>query len=141
MTQIIAGCRNLSKAIKNKHITHIVAIARGGIVPARFICKFLDIRRIYTIGMEFYTDVNETKKTVNVYQSLTNRFNEDDSVLIIDDIADRGYSMLSAVEEVRKSGAKNITTCTLYYKDKSIVKPDFYYKKVKNNDWIMFPFE
>jgi len=53
--------------------------------------------------------------------------------LIVDDIADSGKTL---------SKFKNIYyLATLYYKNKSVVKPDLYYQVVNEKTWIVFPWE
>lgn len=58
--------------------------------------------------------------------------------IIIDDIADSGRTLLHFTENDTQFNKYYITT--MYYHERSIVKPDFYAKN-KNNDWIVFPYE
>ena len=130
----------LSKKIIESHkIDSIVAISRGGIIPARYLAKPLVVRRIYTVGIEFYEDA-EKKKQPKIYQRLTEQLT-DQTILIIDDIVDSGESMKLAVEEVKLLSPKEIFTCTLYYKQNSIYKPNFYGKSVCDEVWFKYPWE
>ena len=58
--------------------------------------------------------------------------------VIIDDIADSGRTLLHFRENDTQFNKYYITT--MYYHERSVVKPDFYVKE-KKNDWIVFPYE
>tara|TARA_B100000287_G_scaffold138710_1_gene130618 strand:- start:1587 stop:2006 length:420 start_codon:yes stop_codon:yes gene_type:complete len=58
----------------------------------------------------------------------------DKQILIVDDIADTGRTLLHYKNEER-----NII-CTLHYHDMSIVRPDFYCEN-KCDKWIVYPWE
>lgn len=132
---------DLAENISKKHkIDNIVAIARGGVVPARYFAKLLKIRRIHTLGIEFYDD--DIKRSFPIiYQGFTNNFKRSDVILIIDDIVDSGESMLTAIEEVKKHGTENIVTSSLHYKKKSSYVPHFYGKLVPDEVWIKYDWE
>lgn len=139
---------NLSKYIRRDHtfISSIVGISRGGIVPARYLSSRLSVRRVYTLGIEFYEEddlVNfgEHKRTPNVYQGITHSLKSADPVLIVDDIVDSGESMTVAINEVKAAGATNIITCALHYKQKSSYAPDYYGDIVPNDIWIDYDWE
>lgn len=58
--------------------------------------------------------------------------------VIIDDIADSGRTLLHFTENDTQFNKYYITT--MYYHERSIVKPNFYIHE-KKNDWIVFPFD
>jgi len=134
--------RELGEEIRESYeIDCIVALSRGGLVPARYIASELDVDFIYTLGIKFYSDVNNNFKVPFVYQGLTNMFRKGDFVLIVDDIVDSGESIKLAMQEAFKHGAKDVITCSLHYKSKSAYKPDFYGHKVPNDTWIKYDWE
>jgi len=140
--EIQEAAEQLAFDIKSKHtIEHVVAIARGGLIPAMLINQFLNVRRINSFGIEFY-DKSKVQRVPKVYQEITEWF-DNEKVLIIDDIADSGTSMNIAIEEVIRRGCNknNIVTCTLHYKPRSINKPDFFYKTIDNDTWVAYPYE
>lgn len=59
--------------------------------------------------------------------------------IIIDDIADTGRSLYHFVDNRTQFNKYYITT--MYYVNDSLVKPDFYYKEKKVDDWIVYPYE
>ena len=58
--------------------------------------------------------------------------------IIIDDIADSGRTLYHFTENDTQFNKYYIAT--MYYHQRSIVKPDFY-KFEKNDNWIVFPYE
>lgn len=129
---------------KSHNITGIVAIARGGLVPARYLASLFGIRRIYSIGIEFYTENSRREGANNVpeiYQRLQNNFSADDIILLVDDIIDSGKSMWVATSELRRHGVSKIITCSLHYKPQSSFTPNFYAESIKNNTWVVYDWE
>ena len=58
--------------------------------------------------------------------------------VVIDDIADSGRTLLHFTENDTQFNKYYITT--MYYHERSLVKPDFF-THLKKNDWIVFPYE
>ena len=133
--------------IKDKKIkvTQIVAITRGGGIPARLIAAKLDIRRIYSIGIEFYNDTKRGKVPI-VYQDINTVFDRDDVVLIVDDMYESGESLKVAWKHVCFRGQCTVLAATLHIKEKSCTDkyaqvPMFFGEWAKKNDWIEYFWE
>ena len=58
--------------------------------------------------------------------------------VIIDDIADSGRTLLHFTENDTQFNKYYITT--MYYHERSVVKPDFY-MHLKKDKWIVYPYE
>lgn len=58
--------------------------------------------------------------------------------IIVDDIADSGRTLLHFTENDTQFNKYYITT--MFYHERSLVKPDFYVHEKKDN-WIVFPYE
>ncbi len=58
--------------------------------------------------------------------------------IIIDDIADSGRTLLHFTKNDTQFNKYYITT--MYYHERSVVKPDFYMFEKKDN-WIVYPYE
>ena len=57
----------------------------------------------------------------------------DEETVVIDDIVDTG----NTISKLPKKGI----LVSLFYKAHSKVVPDFYARKVENDEWVVFPFE
>ncbi|NLF88862.1 phosphoribosyltransferase [Candidatus Bathyarchaeota archaeon] len=116
----------------------VVAISRGGLIPARILVDLLEARQLATIQIEFYIGLGETKEQPTLKQALALPV-DGKKVLLVDDIADSGRSLQYAVNYLRGQGACEFKIATVYYKTQSIVEPDFYEKKTER--WVVFPWE
>ena len=116
----------------------IVAIARGGVVPARILSDLLEIPSLSFIQIEFYTNINQTLQEPTLKQTLTTNATGK-KILLIDDISDTGKSLKLAKTHLQTQGAIEIKTATLYEKPQSVTTPDFYEKQT--NNWVVFPWD
>ena len=64
--------------------------------------------------------------------------NAAEGCVIIDDIADSGRTLLHFTQNDTQFNKYYITT--MFYHERSVVKPDFYIHK-KQDNWIVFPYE
>ncbi|MEM3373040.1 MAG: phosphoribosyltransferase family protein [Candidatus Anstonellales archaeon] len=137
-------CLKLSEGIlryygKDYEKITLIAISRGGLVPARLIADLTSKKDIWTISAKSYIDIDKREQvsiTQDVKTNLENR-----RILLIDDIADSGNTIKTIKELFELRGAKEVKSCTLHYKRKSVIEPDFYAEEVDNNVWIIYPWE
>ena len=116
----------------------IVAIARGGLVPARILTDLLETPQLGFIQIEFYTDINQTRAEPTLKQTLTTQVTGK-KALLVDDIADTGESLKLAKTHLQQQGTSQIKTATLYQKPQSATTPDFYEKQTTS--WVVFPWD
>lgn len=133
-------CFNLAKSIleSGKKYDRVVALAKGGWTWARTLVDYLKIDNIASVQIKFYSDVNKTQETPIILQSLSTSVNGE-SILQFDDVADSGKTLEVAKDYILKCGAKNVDTATLFYKPRSIFKPEYYSETTKA--WVIFPHE
>ena len=120
----------------NKPIDEIVAIARGGLSLGLILTDFLQ-KPISTITIQSYTDIQEQGE-VKITKPLSMPL-DGKHVLLVDDVADRGMTLVRAIEYLKMYTPKKIVTLTMYYKPHSIYKPDYFAKTT--SAWILFPYE
>jgi uncharacterized protein len=124
--------------------TVIVAVARGGLVPATIISNILDVGKIFCCGYKRYTKDDKEGET-DIYQLLTHPFDKTDNVLIVDDICDKGHTLKFILSDIKLANPlippNHIHTCTLFYKDNDLFKPNIYATKTETSNWIVFPWE
>lgn len=116
----------------------IIALAKGGLTFSRSLVDFLDVRSISSFQIEFYTGIGTTQKTPVITQSLPVSI-RNESVLIFDDIVDKGETMKLAVDYVAHNGVKNIATASLVFKPWSNFKVDYF--AYESRAWVIFPNE
>lgn len=116
----------------------IVGVSRGGWPPARVMSDLLENPELANVRVEFYTGVAETKSKPVITQPLSVPV-KGRRVLIMDDVADTGKSLLLVRDHVKENGAAEIKLATIYYKPWSVITPDYYIKETRA--WIVFPWE
>ena len=111
--------------------THIVGIARGGLIPAVILSHSLNIP-MEVIGVSF----RDNKATHHTKLKPI----KDANYLIVDDINDSGTTF-SVVSQIFKNRRLNFTTAALINKKSSSFSVDFYGEMFYYDDWINFPWE
>lgn len=116
----------------------IVAISRGGIVPARILSDLLETSNIEIIQIEFYSGIAKTICEPLLKQPL-HMLITGQKTLLVDDISDTGRSLQLAKTHLQQQGAAEIKTAALYTKLQSVSKPD--YTEKQTSRWIVFPWD
>ena len=132
--------RNLAKAIKSSGYRPdpVIAVGRGGYVPARIVCDFMLHSRLTSIKMEHWGIAARKQNTAEVRFPLgVNVVGM--KILIIDDITDTGETLRVATKYVNEKGAAYIRTGVLQHKITSSYEPDYYADLVKEWRWIIYP--
>ena len=116
----------------------IIAITRGGLVPAALVARELDIRLIDTICITSYGTSNsiEAEQQRGSLQVLKMIEGDGEGFLLIDDLVDTGKT----AAYVRKMLPKAYFA-TLYAKPAGRAVVDTYVKEFKQQKWIFFPWD
>jgi len=139
--EAVAGdTKKLSRMIQdsayNPHI--VIAIGRGGLVPARILCDYMHIKDLTTIKVEHW-GIAATPDKKAVIKFPLNADIKDKKVLLVDDITDTGDTLRVSIEYLKGFKPKGIRTAVLLHKTSSDVIPDYYVKKIAKWRWIIFP--
>ncbi|MEM0152478.1 MAG: phosphoribosyltransferase family protein, partial [Thermoplasmata archaeon] len=117
----------------------IVYIERGGMIIGRLMSDYLGVKDLIGIRASYYTEVG-TPSTHVILGDISIDIEIKNYILLVDDIADTGKTILAVMEKLKKYSEK-IKVCTIAYKKHSIVKPDFYSYIVDNDTWVIFEYE
>ena len=116
----------------------VIAIARGGYVPARLVCDFLDIYDLTSVRITHYTAGSSKEETARLSSPLCMEI-KGLKVLIVDDITDTGDTVQVALQHIREFGPAELKVAVLQHKKQSKLKPDFYAQKIVQWRWIIYP--
>jgi xanthine phosphoribosyltransferase len=116
----------------------IIAIARGGMIPAALVARELEIRLIDTICASSYFESSETgaqnmRSEIKVLKGVDH---DGDGFLLIDDLVDTG----NTARVIRKLLPKAYFA-TLYAKPKGRQVVDLCVKEFSQDKWIYFPWD
>lgn len=131
-------CLTLADKVKDYKPDVLVGISRGGLVPVRLLSDVLDNFNIAIMKIEFYKSMGKTERAPVITQPL-NVDLKGKKVLIVDDVADTGSSLIAARDHVKNLGADEIRIATLHYKPESKLKPDFFIEETEA--WVVYPWE
>ncbi|BFI75128.1 phosphoribosyltransferase [Sulfurisphaera ohwakuensis] len=118
----------------------IIAIARGGLVPARIVADVLGVIDILSIKIEHWVETASHTPEAKVKYPFKVDL-QGKKVLIIDDITDTGDSVELAKKYVKENfGPIEIRTATMQIIEASAkIKPDYYAMVIKDWYWFMYP--
>jgi uncharacterized protein len=116
----------------------IIAIARGGLVPAKLFSDALDVRDLRAIRLSFYEIPGKKADEPVLLDPLPGRL-EGKNALLVDDISDSGESFKAAIRHLSEHNPASIKTAALHMKEGSPFKPDFFF--ALNTKWVVYPWE
>jgi len=135
--QLVKDCLIISKELSAQNFDCLVAISRGGLIPATILSYLLDIKKIYVIGYNYYLKPGVRGKLKRI--SLPGKNIKNHHVLLVDEKADTGNTLLAATQFLKK-GKNKVTSITLHWEPKSKIKPNYFAHRVKNI-WIVYPWD
>jgi xanthine phosphoribosyltransferase len=109
----------------------IVAITRGGLVPAHIIARELDIRLIDTICVSSYDDTRQRDAVI-----LKPADGDGAGLLIVDDLVDTGKTGRIVRELLPRAHF-----ATVYAKPAGRPVVDTFITEVSQDTWILFPWD
>ena len=120
----------------------VVAVARGGLLPAGALSYALGLKAIGTMNVEFYTDIEETlPEPVLIPPLMDVSALSGKRVLVVDDVADSGKTLELVMRLIRErgipSGQEGERVAVSEAKSRSIITPDYVLKHT--DKWINFP--
>ena len=139
---IVKWSRELAKKVKESGYKPdvIVAVARGGFVPARLLCDFLSVENLLSLQSQHWTEAAKAAEKAIIkfpYKvDLTGK-----KVLLVDDIVDTGESLALAKKYILENWRpKELRIATLQWiKPVAKIKPDYYLIEVTEWIWFQYP--
>jgi len=112
----------------------VVAITRGGMVPACILARELNIRHVDTIAVSSYD--HQEQGAAKLLKAPDPLIGDGEGVLIVDDLVDTGKTL----EVVRRLYPK-AHFATVYAKPKGKPLVQTYITEVSQDTWIFFPWD
>ena len=118
----------------------VVAITRGGLVPAAIIARELGIRNIETVCIASYHEYKD-QGDLTVIKGISERLvadtgGEGEGVLVVDDLTDTGKTAKKVRDMLPKAHI-----ATVYAKPKGVPTADTFVTEVSQDTWIYFPWD
>lgn len=140
--EIVEWSMGLARVIKSSGFRPdvIVAVSRGGYVPARLLCDFLLVDNLVSIQSQHWTEAAKVaEKAIIKYPYKVDLSNQ--KALLVDDIVDTGETLILARDFVLSEWKpKELKIAALQWiSPVAKIKPDFYYIEVKDWVWFQYP--
>ncbi len=118
----------------------VVAVARGGYVPARLLCDFMMVNNLTSIQSQHWTEAAKAEERAIIKYPYKIDLNGM-KVLLVDDIVDTGESLLLAKNYILKNwGPSEVKVAVLQWISSAAkFKPDYYFIEVKEWIWFQYP--
>lgn len=140
--EIVEWSRGLAKAIKSSGYNPdvVIAVARGGYVPARLLCDFLMVENLLSIQSQHWTEAAKVAERAVIKFQYSIDLNGT-RALLVDDIVDTGESLMLAKEFIlRNWRPKELRIAALQWISPiAKIKPDYYFIEVKDWVWFQYP--
>ncbi len=139
-TEIERLCRQLAMLIKNSGYRPdiVVAIARGGYVPARLICDYLDLMSLASIKIEHYLSGASRQEQALIRYPLCVDI-ENLNVLLVDDVNDSGDTLKVAADQLQSFNPEQVRIAVIHNKAVSDFPVDYHARKVVTWRWLIYP--
>ena len=116
----------------------LVAITRGGLVPAAIVARELNIRVVESVAVKSYDHQNQSGIQVlkPITEELLQKAKTGAKILIVDDLVDTG-----ATARVVRDMLPGAHFATVYAKPKGREMVDTFITEVSQDTWIFFPWD
>ncbi len=135
--ELYARCHAVAEQIKSSdhNFTKILAVTRGGAIPAGIIAYALNIKNVETISIETYGGKGDQEiGELSLIKNAQPEFFKD--TLVIDDLVDTGTTF----KHIREK-SENCFFAAPFAKPKGKPMIDFYDLDIPQDTWIYFPWD
>ena len=133
-------CLRLANLVRESdyHPDIVVAIGRGGFVPARLLCDYLDIMALTSIKIEHYlSGSTKQEQAIIRYPLCTNIENQ--RVLLVDDVNDSGDTLDVALQHLHSFKPSEVRTAVMHHKTTTHRAVDYHARKIVKWRWLIYP--
>ena len=135
---LVAG---MAERLIGERFDLMLAITRGGLVPAGMLAYRLGIRNILVAAVEFYDDEGHPGPRPTFFQFPADPLLRGQRILVVDEVWDSGTTIHAVTERVRQAGGIPVTAVLHWKPAHSIVPgaPDVH--AVTTDAWVVYPFK
>jgi hypothetical protein len=132
---------DLADRLASEQFDVMLAITRGGLVPAGMLAYRLRIRNILIAAVEYYDDHGQPGPHPTFLQFPADPLLRGQRILVVDEVWDSGTTIHAVTERIRQAGGEP-TTAVLHWKPTHSVvpgQPDVH--AVTTDAWVVYPFK
>lgn len=119
----------------------VLAITRGGLVPAGMLAYRLDLREILVAGVEFYRSDGGTHPAPVIGHFPESSLLRGRRILVVDEVWETGETMTEVLARVHSAGGTAVSAVIHFKPGRSRVAgaPDHWAATV--HDWVTYPYK
>lgn len=114
----------------------VVAVTRGGLIPAAIIARELDVRLVESVSIQTYHGENAQARAEPVVTKYPTAAGDGTGFLVIDDLVDTG-----ATAKIVRALLPKAHFAAVYAKPEGKPLVDDYVTEVSQDTWILFPWD
>ncbi|KKO48734.1 xanthine-guanine phosphoribosyltransferase [Arsukibacterium sp. MJ3] len=124
--------KELAQQLLGREFSGIVAVSRGGLVPAAILARELNIRVVDSICVASYQ--HDQQGSLRILKDAT--LTDNDKLLIVDDLVDTGETARALREHFPQA-----CFVTVYAKPQGKPLVDHYVTDIEQDTWIQLPWD
>lgn len=117
----------------------IVALTRGGWVPARLMADRLGVKRLLAVRAQHWGVTARPSGQAELTDGLAVSV-QGEKVLVVDDITDTGESLKLAVEHVASAGPARLESATCLHISHANYRPTYFAEEIPRGGWVWIVF-
>jgi uncharacterized protein len=123
----------------------IICLAKGGLRVGDILARIFDLPLAILATSSYGGPGGQVRGSITISRDLSmTTANLGSHVLLVDDLVDSGVTLKKTLVWLdRRYGfyVEDVRTAVLWYKDCSVIAPDYYVDYLPDNPWIHQPFE
>jgi uncharacterized protein len=123
----------------------IICLARGGLRVGDILSRIYD-QPLAILATSSYSGAGKQERGNLIFSEHVTMTTETlgSRILLVDDLVDSGVTLQETIpwlKEYGKTPVEDIRTAVIWYKECSVITPDYYVDYLADNPWIHQPFE
>lgn len=121
----------------------VLGVARGGLFLADGLSRALKVPMAVVVASSYQDAGGTVQGPLRVSASMASLDPVRGKVLLVDDLADSGQTLLALREHLERTleGLQELKTAVIWVKPHSVIEPDYSALHLQNDVWIVQPFE
>lgn len=138
--EVVSASDRLARRIRESGFAPdtVIAVARGGFMPARFVCDFLGVSRLLSLKVQHYGAGAQAQRRAEVTEPLGSPI-RGARVLLVDDVNDSGETLEAARPYLEGLEPAAIRIAVLHEKSNTDCRADFVAESIREWRWILYP--
>jgi len=140
LDEVVEHCDHVARTVRESGFRPdtVVAVARGGFTPARFLCDFLDVSRLLSLQVRHYGSGGQAERRAEVSEPLAGAI-AGCRVLLVDDVNDSGDTLEAARPYLEELDPADLRMAVLHEKANTSCQADYRSGFIREWRWMLYP--